>query len=102
MATAEAFMTAASALFVAPADRRACRKVCQQTKKRADWRGFQSGFPSEGPTPSSPVHRRFQTLRQAPVEACRKAAWDEAAKLGGREIKAVSAGPERVGTKGQV
>ena len=36
------------------------------------------------------------------VEACRGAAWAEAAKLGARSIEAVSAGPERVSGQGQV
>src|ERR671933_2451378 len=45
---------------------RACRKVCQQAEKRAGWRGFQAGFPSEGPIPSRSFHGHFQTLRQAP------------------------------------
>ena len=45
----------------------ACRKVCERAEKRADWRGLQAGFSSEGPTPSSPFHRHFQTLRQVPL-----------------------------------
>ncbi len=36
------------------------------------------------------------------VEACRKAAWEEAVQIGGAAIEAVSAGRERVGTKGRV
>jgi hypothetical protein len=35
------------------------------------------------------------------VEACREAVWREAAKLGARDIEAVSAGPERRNEKGQ-
>jgi hypothetical protein len=35
------------------------------------------------------------------VQPCRAAAWAEAAKLGARDIEAVSAGPERLNEQGQ-
>jgi transposase len=44
---------------------RACRKVCQQAEKWADWHGFQAGFPSEGPIRSNHFRGHFQSLRQA-------------------------------------
>jgi hypothetical protein len=46
--------------------RRACRKVCQQAEKRADWHGFPAGFPSEGPIRSNHFRGHSQSLRQAP------------------------------------
>jgi hypothetical protein len=50
-------------------DQGACRKVCQQAEKRADWHGFQAGFPSEGPIRSNYFRGHFQSLRQAPQES---------------------------------
>ena len=62
-------MTPSAVAGIQRSPRGACRKVCQQTKKRADCRGFQAGFPSEGPTPSAPFTAIFKLCDRPCVSA---------------------------------